>query len=265
MSNPPIPTPPQTRQKSASTPRRLQREAENNDASNADILTKEQAIHFLTVKEYLLPGKHADLQTLSHILLQFGNAATKMPKALSDGIKAIAVLMADAAAQHMADEITMMVKTQLSKHMEAFTAEVETLQDTVEHITGATKDITNKMDELNDGFQETADQLAQASQDLVEKSTENTGHTVSDNTYQPRTYTSVAHQQVPPAHESVITCGEITAKQILIQKDPNSADNALETLTEKELVAKANTTLDLMGLEAADKPQDTTFVGAKKL
>ena len=154
MLNPPIPTPPQTRQKIAATaPRRLQKEAENNDTTNAEIQTKEQAIHFLTTKEYLLPGKHADLQTLSHILLQFGNTATRMPKALSDGIKAIAVLMADAAAQHMADEITMMIKTQLSEHMETFTAEVETLRDAVEHVTGATKEITNKIDELNDGFQ----------------------------------------------------------------------------------------------------------------
>ena len=51
----------------------------------------------------------------------------------------------------------------------------------------------------------------------------------------------------------------------MIQKDPNATDNALESLTEKDLVAKANTTLDLMGMAAANKPPCMVFVGAKKL
>jgi hypothetical protein len=51
----------------------------------------------------------------------------------------------------------------------------------------------------------------------------------------------------------------------MIQKDLNATDNALDSLSEKDLVARANTTLDLMGMEAADKPPDMVFVGAKKL
>jgi hypothetical protein len=51
----------------------------------------------------------------------------------------------------------------------------------------------------------------------------------------------------------------------MIQKDLNATDNALDSLSEKDLVAKANTTLDLMGMEAADKLPDMIFVGAKKL
>jgi hypothetical protein len=51
----------------------------------------------------------------------------------------------------------------------------------------------------------------------------------------------------------------------MIQKDPDATDNALENLTEKDLVVKANTTLNLMGIEATDKPPGIAFIGAKKL
>jgi hypothetical protein len=80
------------------------------------------------------------------------------------------------------------------------------------------------------------------------------------------TYATVTQQQGPPVHTaSVIARGEITNKQILIQKDPNITNNALKTLSEKDLVVKVNTTLDLMGIKAVDKLEGTTFVGAWKL
>ena len=59
--------------------------------------------------------------------------------------------------------------------------------------------------------------------------------------------------------------GEQTAKQILIQKDPKSNDNTLGNLTEKELVAKANTTLELMDTESLEMPPGVAFIGAKKM
>jgi hypothetical protein len=48
----------------------------------------------------------------------------------------------------------------------------------------------------------------------------------------------------------VITRGHTMDKQILIQKDKNVTDNTLDNLTEKDLVAKANTALDLMGMSS---------------
>ena len=70
---------------------------------------------------------------------------------------------------------------------------------------------------------------------------------------------------MPPAHKAIIAKGEQSAKQILIQKDPKSTDNALNSLTEKELVVKANTTLELMDTDSLEMPRGATFVGAKKL
>jgi hypothetical protein len=229
--------------------------------------TKEEAIVFLTTKEYLLPGKPADLLTLSHILLQLGTAVVRMLKVLTDRIRAVAILMADAAAQHKADEITTIVKIQLQEHMEIFATNIETMRDAAEHVTGAAREITGKMEEINDEFQEKTNQLEQAMQEITEWNTNRTNAptTTPDRTYQPMTYANAIQQHVPPAHESVVARGKLTVKQIMIQKDPNITNNVLESLTEKDLVAKANTTLDLMGVEAADKLRGTMFVGAKKL
>jgi allophanate hydrolase subunit 1 len=82
--------------------------------------------------------------------------------------------MADAAAQHMADKIMVVVKTQLQEHLEAFTTDVEIMQDTIEHVTGAANVITGKMDEFNDSFQETTEQLVQAMQELTETNNDKT-------------------------------------------------------------------------------------------
>ena len=54
-------------------------------------------------------------------------------------------------------------------------------------------------------------------------------------------------------------------KQILIQKDKNATDNVLDSLSEKDLITKANTALNLMGMAGSDRPWHTAFIGAKKL
>lgn len=263
MSQQPTNTPPHTRQKTnTSTTKKSQKELENAEGSNTDVRTKEQAIIFLTTKEYLTPDKPADLQTLSHVLLQFSSATTaRIPKLVTDGIRAVAFLIADAGAQQMATEITEIVKTQLQEHMETFTSEVETMRDAIEHVKEAAKDITGKMDDFNNEIQETTDQLTQVTQELTEKTSE----TIQTPIQKPMTYASITQQYIPPVHETAISRGETSDKQLIIQKDPNATDNALNNLTEKDLVAKANTALDLMGTDASNKPSDTNFVGAKKL
>ena len=67
------------------------------------------------------------------------------------------------------------------------------------------------------------------------------------------------------AHYPQVTRAETNDKQILVERDTNTSENTLAALTEKELVEKANLTLNLMGIQAGDAPQGTTFVGAKKL
>jgi gas vesicle protein len=265
MSQPHTTTPLQTRQKSlATTTKKTQKELENAEGINTNVRNKQQALTFLQKKEYLVPGKPVDLQTLSHILLQFGNAAIKVPKTLTDGIRAVAILIADARAQQMAEEITTAVKIQLQEQMETFNTHVENMRDTVEHVTEAAKEITERMDEFKEEFQGSTEEILQVTQDLAEKTADNATERQGAPTQrmQQPTYTTITQQQtIPAAHITVITRGEMSNKQILIQKDPNTTDNILDSLTEKDLVAKANTTLDLMGIEAKDCPITTDLEG----
>jgi hypothetical protein len=269
MSQTATPIIPQIRQKTAVTStKKMQKDSDNADGLNTDVGMKEQAMEFLIAKEYMVHGKLFDLQTLSHILFQFGNTAIRLLKALMDGIRAVAFLLEDASAQYMADMITATIKSQLKECIEAFTTKVETMRDAVEHVTVAAKDLKGKVADLNkgfEGFQETAHQLMHAIHELMEKTAKNANANTA--IMMPHTQNhQMTYATGPPVHTaSVIVRGEITDKQILIQKDPNTTNNALETLSEKDLVAKANTTLDLMSIKAADKLEGTTFVGTQKL
>jgi vacuolar-type H+-ATPase subunit H len=142
------------------------------------------------------------------------------------------------------------------------------MRDAVKHITEAAKEITERMEEFKEEFQGLTEEILQATQDLAEKIADNTTERQDAPTQrmQQPTYAKITQQQtIPAAHITVITRGETSNKQILIQKDPNATDNVLDSLTKKDLVAKANTTLDLMGIEAEDHPTNTTFIRAKKL
>jgi len=174
----------------------------------------------------------------------------KMSKPLMEGIRSVALLIADTAAQNMVNDITIMVKEQLQEHIEDFNMNMETMRDAVEHITKATKKIMGKMDELNDSFQDTAKQIAQVTQELMEKTAEK----ITEQENRPSMYAAAVQYQPHPIHEEIITRGQTADKQILIQKDKNTTENTLNSLTEKDLVAKANTVLDLMGMEGLDKP-----------
>lgn len=222
-------------------------------------------------KDYITPGVPITLQTLAHALSQIASASNKTPntgtwKALTDSISAVAILIKDYATQQVINEIVTSVKAQLQEHLESFTNNVETMRDAVEHVTGAAKEITGKMNDFNEGFHESAEQLVQATQELTEKTTDTTKGTTNKNLVQClETYASATKQHVPPAHEAIVAKGYQSAKQIIIRKDPKSTDNALDSLSELELVAKANTAIGLMGTDNFEMPPDTAFVGAKKL
>ena len=107
----PAPTPLQTRLKTNATTmikkkKNTQKELKNVEGMATNVRTREQAINFLTSKEYLIHGNPVDLPTLSYILLQLTSVASKGPKALTDGIRAVALLLTDANRQQMADAIT---------------------------------------------------------------------------------------------------------------------------------------------------------------
>lgn len=268
MSQPPATMAPVTRQKTVTTTaRKTRKEMEDADGLNMAVKSKQQALEYLMVGDYITHDKSIDLQLLAHILLQFG-VTNKLPKPITDGIRAVAFLIEDAHNQQIADSIAEMVKIQIREQMESFNSDVETMRDAGEHITDTAKMITKKMDDFNNGFQEMADQLTQATQELTEKATKPTNTENRTTNQGPTTYAAATQQYDRNEHTEVILRGETVDKQILVQKKRDTEvnnDNPPTDLTEKELVTKANTALDLMGWEGLDKPQHTTFVAARKL
>lgn len=85
------------------------------------------------------------------------------------------------------------------------------------------------MDEFTDSFQESAEQLAQATHDLTEKTTETADRraTALIPTPAPATYTMIIQQQTNPDHTEIVVRKETVDKQILIQREKNTTDNTL--------------------------------------
>ena len=140
MSRSVTPTPPTTRLKTTLlATKKPQKDPTDHENNNSDGQAKEQAINFLTAKEYLTPGNPITLHILAHVLSQLGSAASKMPKALTDGIKAVVILMNDYASQQIVNEIVTSVATHLKEHLDAFSSNVENMRDAVEHVTTISK------------------------------------------------------------------------------------------------------------------------------
>ena len=279
----PVASPPTTRLRSTPvTSKRGTRELANAEGTNTDIRTKEEATIFLQSREYLVPDTQADLLTLAHVLFQLGVPTTRTPKIVTDGIRAVAFLIADAAAQQMAGEITTLVKSQLQDHLGEFNDSVETMRDAVEHVSGATMQLTDKIDEFRKDFQDVADQLtettlelSQTTQDLTTKTSSptptptiaTTPESTTSPPYQsgPASYAAIASRQIDPAHADVIARSANAEKQILILANKTNPEAPPSDLTEKDLVTKANLALELMDDPGTNKPTAITFIAAKKL
>jgi hypothetical protein len=77
-----------------------------------------------------------------------------------------------------------------------------------------------------------------------------------------QSYARAASRTIPPKHAEAITRGDMLERRFLVGgKD----DKSLADLSEKELVSKANTTLDIMESAALGSPEGIRFVGVDVL
>lgn len=266
MSTSPGPINHTTRLRTVAAPKKTRRELEDADNVNTTVKSKQQAIAYLTTSDYIPQGASVNPQTLAHVLLQL-SVSNKIPKTMMDVIRAVAFLMEETYEQQLAKGIVDIVKEKLEEQLGNYASNVETMRDAVEHVTGAAKVITGKLEEFTDGFQASTDQLAQATYELTEKTTDTANKIPATTTpvQQHNTYASILQQRPDSEQAEIVARTETVDKQILIQKDKNATDNSLFDLSEKDLVAKANTALDLMGWKGSDKPHNTAFVAARKL
>jgi hypothetical protein len=81
-----------------------------------------------------------------------------------------------------------------------------------------------------------------------------------------RSYVEVARDRarIPAEHAATIAKGDMRERQIVVQTDSQASAQSLTSLTEKELVEKANIALELMTTDPREKPAGATFVSALK-
>ena len=81
----------------------------------------------------------------------------------------------------------------------------------------------------------------------------------------PSTYVSMAQGGISAEHADIVARGLNADKQLLILTDKSLSSTATSDLTEKDLIAKANTALELMADPSTNKPPNVSFIAAKIL
>ena len=76
------------------------------------------------------------------------------------------------------------------------------------------------------------------------------------------TYVTVIQCNTHSNHVEVIAQGQLSDMQLLIDFDKESTYSTIADLTERDMVAKANTTLEIMNINNPDKPQTVQFMAA---
>lgn len=238
--------------------------------TESEIFEVTHARSFLEKNAYVATGDEVTWSKLATIVLQLSQSSGKLPKYASEGMRAIALMIDDMQAAEVAERVTGKVVDKLNPLMESLTNLTEAVGKATEELQAAAISSTRTMDVFREESQTIRENIIGAVEELEERASRNRANDTDQNNaghpqhHQAMTYATVTRIQVTPQHEEVIARTQSRDKQVLI--DDIGEGVATGDMTERELVAKANMTVELMGIEAADKPTgEKLFVGAKKL
>lgn len=193
---------------------------------------------------------------LSYALLLL--ASTAPAKILQDGIKYIAILMDDAEVEKSGDRLSSYVINKLSPLLDR-------AQDITTNASNAVDSTRKSADRLHNTYEETRDEI-QRSVDSLNSSIDNTEpKSLPSRPGGPISYAAAASKQLPLSHPTNLARARIQERQIVIDKDPSAPSDNLEDLTERELVAKANETIEMMRGQLGEEGNDASMIGAKRL
>lgn len=214
---------------------RSQRTAEKSkngtpsSSTESEITNAQQGRAYLEKNGYVAKDTELTTAMLTTTLLQLSQCTGKLPKAASEGMRAVAFAMEILRDTQTAGEISTQVAAALSPAI----AKLETM-------------------------------AAELQAGLATATTQAT--TSQARTPQIPTYATVTQAHTPPKHSEVLAKAQGRERQVLVDWEERAGDEATNSMTEKELVKKANTTIELMGIEAEDRPnQGEMFVGAQRL
>jgi hypothetical protein len=232
----------------------------------SEIFDAEEGQKFLETGKFLIRGEKLTMASLMLALLNLSET-TKLPRAISEGMRAVALLMEKLSQDESVDAIVAAVIEKLNIHMGNLDNTEKVINEAAGGLQAAALSNTGVLEEFREECHGLTTQLTEAATTLAEQAiqpTENpTAQTVQGG---PATYANVAQQHwTPQRHAASVARLDLLSRQILIDKAPGVTTNGLADLTEKQLVEKATIALDLMGLSASDAPVQVTFLCAQIL
>jgi hypothetical protein len=231
-----------------------------------DIHNLEQARALLEKEVYLVHGEQATPATLVTVIMQAAAGMAKMPRSAINIMRAVAFILNSITNDSIIASITSVVASRLDDHFAQLKVIETNLLEQEDQLRAAATSATNTIEEFRadmDGITEQLEDASKAVNTVAE--TVQAGQSVM-RASPPASYAAAVRAivPIPLEHAASIIKGDIFDRQIIVAQDPSAQGDVLAMLTEKELVEKAKITLDLMGMAAADRPDDLAFVGARR-
>lgn len=236
-------------------------------SSGMEVKDAETARAYLMNGAYVIEGAETNVEMLSTVALQLSQMQ-KLPKPAMEAFRALAFLIDEAHQKQLAGMMSDLVEKSLNTVLGSAKSDME---EATSNLLSAAISATNTMEEFREECQRLTADLKEAADGVAETIGEaprgrmNERREKSPGSIEGGTYADRVKKTTPPMHAVAIARGEMQKRRVRLVKAAGLEGDGMAELTEKQLVEKANVALDLMGLQAEDKPEGTRFVGVSKL
>ena len=221
-------------------------------------MTLERAGSFLQTHAHIENENDTSLQVLVKALRSLkeklpGKSHNSTEAHICQGIEAVAIILEKVKPDTTTDDEW---KKTLTGILEQQAEQIKEMKETVE----------SKVKELEDKLMK---QIDAQKHDILEKIDSNRSQVANNaqgQTQDPTSYAQIIAMQLSqPQHDAWINKGKTTEQQLVIRKPRGGNRNPIEGLNEEELMKKAEIAMDTMGIAASDSPENTKFIGTRKL
>lgn len=233
------------------------------DESTA-VTNSQTARDYLEKLDIVKPEDDYTLATLSAGLFNISTLSVTTSRLVIDGIRAVAFAMGELESVDLAKNIVDSITKVLEKPLATLSSTVEKVNEAADTLRGSANSVTGTIEEFREECTRSAQQVTEAAEGLASQQHNSSPPNSSNTASYADAAKNGARVSLPPEYAAVAARNVSRSRQILIDKLPGS-NSTLDKLTELELVAKANLTLDCMGLEATDRPEGTEFVSVRRL
>src|SRR3979490_2915450 len=207
----------------------------------AAICTKDAARAFLDKNSSFAKDELLTAELLSHALLSI--AHSMLGKTLQEGARSIVILMLEEAARNLGETMAQQVGERLKDVVEKVEEVAEMAMNLTEGAHAAVQGVARMMDKAQEQHQDPENTRTQTAGGV--------------------TYATALKGNVPLSHPNTLAWARARERQMLIDRDPRAEHDMLGSLTEQELVAKANEAVKQ--LESPGELEHGCFIRAKKL